>query len=107
MIKARDDLRPKIMAELNRAAGNLGAREPIALSLDHDYYDELEALGAYPDLLTILDSYGATQEDDWVLHGLRQWNHHAETGRIGYLYPWWSRWLPWWLRQFPPTRPPL
>jgi hypothetical protein len=33
-------------------------------------------LGAKSDLIGIINSYGDTMPDIWVLHALRQWNEH-------------------------------
>jgi len=47
----------------------------IKADIASEFYKAIETLGAKPDLLSIVGSYGDTQDtDEWVLEALRKWN---------------------------------
>ena len=44
----------------------------------------LDLLGAKSDLLGIVGSWGDTQDDEWVLTELREWNERQASTRDGF-----------------------
>lgn len=47
---------------------------PLQAEIVGELYEALRKVGAKSDLLTIVGSWGDTQDDQWVLEALRKWN---------------------------------
>ena len=52
--------------------------------IKEELYKALELLGAQSDLLGIVGSWGDTQDDEWVLNELRDWNERQASTRGGF-----------------------
>ena len=52
--------------------------------IKEELYKALELLGAESDLLAIVGSWGDTQDDEWVLNELREWNERQASTRGGF-----------------------
>ena len=52
--------------------------------IKEELYKALDLLGAKSDLLGIVGSWGDTQDDEWVLNELREWNERQASTRGGF-----------------------
>ena len=72
-----DDTRIAIAIELRKAVRLLKADPDEVLPIGVNravLYQVFEQLGAKSDLLSIIESYGDTMPDEWVLEQLKRWN---------------------------------
>jgi hypothetical protein len=79
------DIRLAIGEQLELALQNLGAK-PEDLAAEHDskaLVELMRSLGAKPDLLSLVGSYGNGLSNEDVLTQLRRWNEVKSAERAG------------------------
>ena len=80
-----DDISVEIAIELRKAFRHLGAdpNEVLPIGIDSgSIYRICEQLGAKPDLLGIVRSWGRDKmPDEWFFEQLKHWNAQREAGR--------------------------